>query len=96
MNIAFLTSSAEDYLSDGILHGLRSLSGVNLIDFPKAERLYRGCPEVVKRHVRGGGFTLYGLMDDFEACRHNLYWRIEQGEFDLVIFGEIHSACAHA
>ena len=90
MNIAFLTSSTEDYLSDGILHGLRSLSGVNVIDFPKAERLYRGCPEVVKRQVRGGGFTLYGLLDDFEVCRHNLYWRIAQGEFDLVIFGDIY------
>jgi hypothetical protein len=90
MKIAFLASAEEDYLSDSVLHGLRSLFGQDVVDFPKAERLYRNCPEAMRKRVRGGGFTLYGLLEDADINRHNLYWRIEQNEFDLIIIGDIY------
>lgn len=91
MKIAFLTASTEDYLSDGVLHGLRQLLGENVVDSPRAERLYADCPPEVKRHLRGGGFTLYGLLPNLEIDRHYLRSRMEQGEFDLVVFGNIYN-----
>lgn len=79
----------EDYLSDAVLHGLRELLGSDAIDFPKAEYMYRGvAPDVLSR-VRGGGFTLYGLLDDVAIPRDHMLDRALKGEFDLVIFGDI-------
>jgi hypothetical protein len=90
MKIAFLTSGTADYLSDSVFHGLKSLLGENVVDFPKADRMYRNCPDAVRQRIRGGAMTLYGLLDDVESCRYDLTVRIEQGEFDLVVFGDIY------
>ena len=72
-----------------MLHGLRSLFGANVVDFPKAEGLYNNCPDVIWKRIRGGGFTLYGLLEDLNVDRYGVYSRIQQGEFDLVIIGDI-------
>jgi hypothetical protein len=90
MKIVFFASGCEDYLSDSVLHGLRSLLGSNVVDFPKAERMYRGCPGEVLRRVHGGAMTLYGLLEDIGISRHDVSGRIERGEFDFVIFGDIY------
>jgi hypothetical protein len=87
--IAFLPSRVEDYLSDPLLHGLRSLLGANVVDFPKADRLYKTCSESIKKQIRGGAFTLYGLLDDIDVERHHMRTRILENEFDLVVFGDI-------
>ena len=89
MKILFFTSSSEDYLADGVLHGLRSLLGGDVIDYPKAERLYKNCPVVLWKQIRGSGFTLYGLLDDIEVDRHNVYHKARHGFFDLIIIGDI-------
>ncbi|HEX8158870.1 MAG TPA: hypothetical protein VF526_15905 [Solirubrobacteraceae bacterium] len=83
--VLFVTPGFEDYLSDGILHGLRELLGSDAIDFPKQDVLYAGGSGL----VRGGGFTLYGLLDDVPLDRHRALFRAEAGEFDLVVFGDI-------
>ncbi|MEA2233993.1 MAG: hypothetical protein QOD83_3809 [Solirubrobacteraceae bacterium] len=83
--VLFVTPGFEDYLSDGILHGLRELLGAGAIDFPKQDVLYAGGCGL----VRGGGFTLYGLLDDLPLDRHRALFRAEAGEFDLVVFGDI-------
>jgi hypothetical protein len=83
--VLFVTPGFEDYLSDGILHGLRELLGAGAIDFPKQDVLYAGGSGL----VRGGGFTLYGLLDDLPLDRHRALFRAEAGEFDLVVFGDI-------
>ena len=89
MRIAFLTSSCEDYLSDALLHGLRGLLGADVVDFPKAERMYQNCLPATRSQIRGRAFTLYGLLDDIEIDRHDIYWKISRRHFDLVIVGDI-------
>lgn len=87
--ILFITPNHEDYASDGLLHGLRGLLGTDVVDFPKADFLYETVhPEVLGR-VRGGGFTLYGLLPDPEVHRDHLLERAMEGEFDLVVFSDI-------
>jgi hypothetical protein len=89
MKVAFFSSSTEDYLADSVLHGLRALIGANVVDFPKADRLYKTCSESIKKHIRGGAFTLYGLLDDIDVERYHMRTRILTNEFDLVVFGDI-------
>lgn len=87
--VLLITPNFEDYASDGLLHGLRALIGTDVVDFPKADAVYETVhPEVLNR-VRGGGFTLYGLLPDLEVHRDHLLERAMGGEFDLVVFGDI-------
>jgi len=91
LRILFLTESREDYLADSVLHGLVSL-GHEVTDYPRKCMLYRdfnststgsGSP------VRGGGFTLYGNLDDRLVDRSFIIQRLERQLFDLVILGQI-------
>jgi hypothetical protein len=79
----------EDYLTDGVFHGLRTLLGADAVDYPKAEFLYDTATAGVRERVRGGGFTLYGLLPDLAVDRDHLLPRALGGEFDLVVFGDI-------
>jgi hypothetical protein len=79
----------EDYLTDGVFHGLRTLLGADAVDYPKAEFLYDAVTDGVLGRVRGGGFTLYGLLPDLPVDRDHLLPRALDGEFDLVVFGDI-------
>jgi hypothetical protein len=87
--ILFVNPNHEDYLGDGIFHGLRTLLGDGAVDFPKAEFLYDSARPQVLERVRGGGFTLYGLLEDIPVDRDHVLPRALDGEFDLVIFGDI-------
>ncbi|WP_176146074.1 glycosyltransferase family 1 protein [Parapedobacter luteus] len=90
MKILFFTSAVEDYLGDGILIGLRALFGDDCIDYPKCEILYQNCPDNVLSQVRGKGFTLYtGLLDDIPIDRFNIEYKLQNGYYDLIIFGDI-------
>ena len=80
----------EDYLADSTLHGLRLLYGKDCVDYPKCEILYKNCPELIRKQVRGNGFTLYsGLLDDIEIDRFNIEDKIVKGYFDLIIISDI-------
>lgn len=87
--VLLINSNHEDYLSDGIFHGLRTLLGADAVDYPKAEYMYDTASDAVLRRVRGGAFTLYGLLADLAVDRDHLLPRALEGEFDLVIFGDI-------
>ncbi len=87
--ILFVNPNHEDYLGDGIFHGLRTLLGERVLDFPKAEFLYDTATSDVLARVRGGGFTLYGLLPDLPVDRDHVLPRALDGEFDLVIFSDI-------
>ncbi len=92
MRVLFLSPRREEYLADSVFHGLRTLLGGDVVDYPKHEIMYKTCPEASIRRARGRGFTLYGLLDDIEMDRsravEEIYWR----EFDLVVFGAIHES----
>ena len=88
--VLFLSPRREEYLADSVFHGLRSLLGDRVVDYPKHEIMYSSCPEASIRRARGHGFTLYGLLEDIEIDRSRTLDEIHWGEFDLVIFGAIH------
>jgi hypothetical protein len=87
--VLVITPNFEDYLADGLIHGLRELLGADCVEFPKAEYLYDTASPAVLGRVRGGGFTLYGRLPDLPIDRDHLLQRALGGEFDLVVFGDI-------
>src|ERR1700677_58437 len=87
--VLFLTSPHEDYLADSLLHGLRTLLGADVVDFPKAEFLYDSYPVERRGELYGHGFSLYGLLPDVPVERDDALARARSGEFDLVVFADI-------
>jgi hypothetical protein len=87
--ILFVNPNHEDYLADGVFHGLRTLLGADAVDHPHAEYLYETISDGVRGRVRGRGFTLYGLLPDVAVDRDHVLPRALAGEFDLVVFGDI-------
>lgn len=87
--ILFLSPGLEEYLSDGLFHGLRSLLGDRAVDYPKHEILYDTCPPEVVRSIRGGGMTLYGLLEDIPVSRARVWEELRWGEFDLAVFADV-------
>lgn len=89
--ILFLSPRREEYLADSVFHGLRSLLGDRVVDYPKHELMYRSSSDAAKR-ARGHGFTLYGLLDDIPIDRSRTLEEIHWREFDVVIFATIHES----
>lgn len=88
--ILYFTSPYSDYLADSVLHGLRTLLGSHVVDFPKCEPLYREQGADVISRTHGRGFTLYGLLDDIPIDRYDISAKLRTGYFDLVIVSSIH------
>jgi hypothetical protein len=86
-SLLFLTSNTEDYLSNSLFHGLRTLLGERVVDFPKSEISYRTYPHLDR--IYGRGFTLYGLLEDLPIDRTLVMDRARHGGFDLIVFGDI-------
>jgi hypothetical protein len=87
--VLFLSPRREDYLADGIFHGLRTLLGDRAVDYPKHEVMYRANADTAGERIRGGGFTLYGLLDDVPIDRSRTIEEVRWGEFDVVLFANI-------
>src|SRR5436305_1969398 len=87
--VLFVNPNYVDYLADGLFHGLRTMFGADVVDFPKAEPMYRSHSPERRDKLRGHGFTLYGLLDDIDVDRHAVLERAQEGEFDLVVFSDI-------
>jgi hypothetical protein len=85
--VLFLTGNTDDYLSDSLFHGLRSVLGSRVVDFPKRDISYRSYPDVDRLY--GHGFTLYGLLKDEPIDRRLPMDRARHGEFELIVFGDI-------
>lgn len=89
VNVLFFSPTCEDYLADGILHGLRCILGEGVVDFPKHEIMYKNCNPESKKQIRGGGFTLYGLLDDIPIDRFRIHHKVIEDYFNLIIFSHI-------
>lgn len=87
--ILFLCPGHQDYLADGILHGLRAILGTDAVDYPKSQHLYVTASDSTRSRLWGKGFTLSGLLPDPEIDRSFVLTRALDGEFDLVIFADI-------
>ena len=94
LRLLFLADDSEDYLADSILHGLRQIEHVYVVDYPKKECLYQSglfSSDAPELGVRGGGFSLYGLLDSQENYidRNQIMRKLETGWFDAIVVGNI-------
>ena len=94
LRILFLTNDREDYLADGLLHGLRQLPGLEVVDYPRKECMYEGgrqCKVAPEFGVRGGGFSLYGLLTEPQGGidRSFIWQRLAGGWFDAVLISNV-------
>jgi hypothetical protein len=87
--VLFLTEDREDYLADGLLHGLSQCAELAVVDHPRKTVLYRDGQRSGPLGVRGHGFTLYGLLEERDVERSFVPQRLEQGAFDLVVLGQV-------
>ena len=90
MKILYLTAPSCDYLADSVLHGMRSLLGADVVDFPRADVLYRDTGTPLKPRIHGRGFTCYGLLDDIPVDRYDIEAKVRAGFYDLVVISSIH------
>lgn len=87
MKILYLTLPTEDYVEDSMLYGLRMEYGTDVVDFPKKRVMYIGGKGGVDY---GGGFTLWGLLPELKIDRNNILEQINNGYYDVIIFGNIY------
>jgi hypothetical protein len=79
----------DDFLTDGLFHGLRGLLGADAVDFPRIDHLYRDYPPEWRHRLHGRGFTLAGLLEELPVDRSRALHRAAEGAFDLVVFSDI-------
>lgn len=87
--ILYIPSPAEDYLSVTVLHGLRSLYGSDVVDWPRYDVAYDDYPESQRSEVYGRGFSVFFELNDSGINRDNIERRISEKRFDLVIISDI-------
>jgi hypothetical protein len=90
MKVLYLTAPWCDYLADSVLHGLRSLLGADVVDFPRCDVLYRDTGTKLKPRIHGQGFTCYGLLDEIPVDRYDIEAKVRAGFYDLVVISSIH------
>lgn len=79
---------APEYLDDSMLHGLRSLFGDNVIDYPRMWHMYAnsfGPGKIDISTICARGFTFYGRMTDESVDRTDLISKIKNQYFDLIV-----------
>ena len=92
MKILYIAPSSDDFLSNSVFHGLRSLFGEDVIDVEPQLLLYKSAsPESVKR-MHGRGHTLSRTLDDIEIDRTDIPAKIMSQYFDLIVFGVVNNA----
>lgn len=94
MNILFLNSGIPNYLVDGLFHGFRSIPGVNVVDVPRMDYMYKDASQEDLRKTGSKGNTLYGLLPEDEFSRgKRTFWISSIQDYDLVIFTDLHEQC---
>lgn len=88
-SVLFVNPNFDDFLGDGLFHGLRTLLGAEAVDEPRIDHLYDDHPLEWRPRLHGRGFTLAGLLDELPVERNRALARALDGEFDLVVFSDI-------
>jgi hypothetical protein len=90
MRVLYVGPGHDDFLADGLFHGLRTLLGPDAVDWPRIDHLYEDYPAERRPELHGLGFTLAGLLpDDAGVDRTRALYRAADGAFDLVVFADI-------
>lgn len=88
--VLYLASDSDDYQSDSLFLGLRAVLGDRVVDVPRRDQLYADYPDEWRRELYGRGFTLYsGHLEDIKLDRTESWERLADGEYDLVVVGDI-------
>ena len=77
-----------EYLYDGVLHGLRSIFGSDVVEYPRMWHMYAdsfGFGKIDISTICARGFTYYGRMEDPTVDRTDLENKIVAGYFDIII-----------
>jgi hypothetical protein len=80
IKILFFTHAYQDYLSDSLLHGLKSLEGVKVYDYPRKNVLYKNGKD--DYGITGNGMTLYYLLDDDQLNRFGFFYPMMFDEYN--------------
>lgn len=90
MKVLFLHSNRVDYLAESLFHGLRVLLGKNCVDVPRCDSMYAPLNDSFRSRLRGGGFTLYGLLEEIpELAEARYFWEIDLDSYDLIVIANI-------
>lgn len=88
--ILFLSGRTDpDYMRECTLTGLKELLGTKIIDAPKIDFLYKSYTGDVKK-LYGKGFSYTKVIEDLPVTRENIVQRINNKEFELIIYGSVH------
>lgn len=90
MKILYINSGSPDYLADTVFHGLRSLYGNGVVDFPKMEHMYSNAYPESEMKTWGKGFTIFRTLEDIVVDRENILKKINDKYFDVIIWSSIH------
>jgi hypothetical protein len=77
-----------EYLDDGLLHGLRTIFGSDVVEYPRMWHMYADSFGFGKKDlssIAARGFTYYGKMEDHTVDRTDLETKIAAGYFDIII-----------
>lgn len=86
------SSNLVNYCCDLLLHGLSELN-LEVIDVPKVSYMFKDS-QIPRASLYGYGFSYaFHLMDRQKNNRENIYQRIKDHEFDLVILSLTDTAC---
>lgn len=89
-NILYLSKEVlPDYLRETTLIGLKEIFGARVTDYPKIDYLYTSYAGNIKS-LYGKGMSYTRILDDVPVGRNNIEQRIQNKEFDLIIYGSIH------
>ena len=82
--------TGQDYLSDNLLHGLRSLEGAEVVDSPRLWYLYKeDFANTNPLSIYGYGFSYCGVLDNDTVDRSDIEGKIRSKYFDLIILSRI-------
>ena len=87
--VLFLCPPIQDYLADGVFHGLRLLLGASVVEVPRRDFMYASYPEDRRSALYGRGFSLYCMLEDVDAARDTAIADALDGRFQAVVFGDI-------
>ena len=97
MKVLFISKNElPDFQCDMVFHGLRTLLGSDCIDANTLWYMYDGTMQefwnsMIPNNGKsyGNGFTLYGLLENIDIDRTDIYNKIRSHYYDKIVYGSI-------
>jgi len=78
-----------DYLSATLFHGLRSLLGCRVVDWPRYDCAYSDYDLETRYKVYGRGFSVFFDLPEICCDRSDVFQKIKKGDFKFIVFCDI-------